>query len=49
MKGKIFHLWETDLKDKHIHKCRYNHIYIQNMFPIVGLFEETRGRKERKR
>jgi hypothetical protein len=49
--SRIFsHMWKIDQKDKHIHKCKYYHIYIEreNMFSIVGLFDETKGRRERK-
>jgi hypothetical protein len=27
----------------------YTYIYILNMLPLVGLFEEPRGKRERKR
>jgi hypothetical protein len=40
----FFHMWKLDLKDKHIHKYIHDHIYhvyIQNMFVIMGLFVGT--------
>jgi hypothetical protein len=38
-------------KNKLIHKYKHDQIYIhmQNMFLIVEMFEETKGRRERKR
>jgi hypothetical protein len=39
------HRWQLDPKDKHIHKCMHDHIYIyiQNVFITVGLLEGPRG------
>jgi hypothetical protein len=42
-------MWKTDPIDECIHKYKHDHIYIFYMFPIMGLFEEARGRRERKR
>jgi hypothetical protein len=41
------HMWKLDLKDKCMHK--YIHYHTHNMFTVVGLFEGTKGKQERKR
>jgi hypothetical protein len=55
------HMWKMDPKDKCIHKYKhdqiciyvrmniYAHTHMHNMFPLVGLFKGTWGRRERKR
>jgi hypothetical protein len=42
---------KIDPKDKHTHKSKHDpiHIYIENLFVILGLLYGTQGRRERKR
>jgi hypothetical protein len=46
------HMWKLELKDKGIYEYIHDHIciylYRETMFVIVGMFERTRGRWNKK-
>jgi hypothetical protein len=54
-RSRVFsHTWERDPEDECIHKLKHGpththtHTHTYRTFTIVGLFDGTRGRRERK-